>query len=313
MRGSVFGRIALIVLAAAAASGCGGLPSPTVSAGHYSGQSLTPAAKNPNLIYVSDAEAATVYVYSWPGRLLGTLTGFMQPAGLCSDAIGDVYVVDYRASDIVEYAHNGGVPIKTLKDPGQHPVGCAVDPMTGNLAVTNYETISYGPGSISVYTKAKGRPKIYSDISVFEMFFCGYDNRGNLFADGYAMSSAFIFVELRKGGSTLSTIKVNPGIFSPGAVQWDGTHLTVADTTANGIDRLVISGSRAKVQGRTQLQGVTGQFFQSWIAGKTVIAANHASSSNVLFWNYPAGGTPTRSLGSFIYPLGVTVSVPPPK
>jgi DNA-binding beta-propeller fold protein YncE len=309
MRVSVLCYSVLAMLVAAELSGCGGLPLGAESGAPQFGPQLSAAAKNPNLVYVSDAEARTVSVFSWPGKLLGTLTGFMQPVGLCSDANGNVYVVDSLASDIVEYAHNGAVPIKTLKDPRQRPLGCAVDPMTGNLAVTNSKTISSGPGSISLYAKAKGRPKIYSDVSVTEMLFCGYDNRGNLFADGYAKSSAFIFVELRKGGTTLSTIKVNPGIFAPGSVQWDGRYLTVTDTAAPEIDRLAISGSRAKIQGKTPLDGAA-TLVESWIAGKTVMAAN-IGPSNVLFWNYPAGGSPTRSLNGFTYPFGLTVSVPP--
>jgi hypothetical protein len=315
MRISILHRSALAILIAAVQSGCGGSQ---FTNGPYPAQIrslVTPGAKNLDLIYVSDTNAKTVSVYSWYGKLLGMLTGFTEPAGLCSDAGGNVFVDDLGASDVVEYAHNGSIPIKTLKDPGQFPIGCAVDPVTGNLAVTNYGTVSHGPGSISIYTKAKGRPKIYSDLSVASMDFCGYDNRGNLFADGFDVGSAVTLVELHKGGTTLSTIKVNAHIAFPGAVQWDGKYLTVADTATDAIYRLQVSGSRAKVQGRTGLNGVTG-LAQSWIAGNKVVAANVESSGptgDVVFWNYPAGGTPTKTFGMLHDPFGVTVSVPPPK
>jgi NHL repeat len=299
------------MLISAVLSGCGGSPAVPASYSPDLRLQVIPQAKNPNLVYVSDSEAATVSVYSWPGKLLGTLTGFTRPAGLCSDPNGNVFVTDYEASDIVEYAHNGAFPIRTLKDPRERPIGCAVDPVTGNLAVTNQHGVSSGRGSISIYTKAKGRPKIYSDVSAASMDFCGYDDRGNLFADGLDAGSAFILVELQKGGTTLSTIKVNAQIGYPGAVQWDGKYLTIADLTADAIYRVVVSGFKAKVQGKTVLNGATG-LAQSWIVGSKVIAVNFGGSpANVLIWNYPAGGAPTKSVGTFMQPFGVTVSVPP--
>jgi hypothetical protein len=303
-----------VCAAIATLSGCGGS---RLAIGPNPAQVRSPLvtqARNSNLVYVSDSYAATVSVYSWYGKLLGTLMGFVSPVGLCSDLNGNVFVTDFDASDIVEYAHNGAFPIRTLKDPGQRPYGCAVDPLTGDLAVTNAEGVSGGPTTLAIYAKAKGRPKIYSDLSVYQLVYCGYDDRGNLFADGIAaIRYDFILVELPKGGSALSTVKVNTAISGPGAVQWDGSYLTVTDGKINVIYRLVVSGSKAKVQGQTQLNGSTG-LRQLWIAGNKVVAANVESTSptgDVVFWNYPSGGNPTKTFGMLKEPTGVTVSVPP--
>jgi hypothetical protein len=56
---------------------------------------------------------------------------------------------------VVEYAHGGESPIKTLGTDGPG-VGCAIDPVTGNLAVVNFEA---GKGSdIQVWENASGTP-----------------------------------------------------------------------------------------------------------------------------------------------------------
>jgi hypothetical protein len=277
---------------------------------------LVPDAVNNDLVYVSDTYTVIVSVYSWYGKLLGTLTGFGEPAGLCSDARGNVFVADVLASEIAEYAHNGALRIKTLKDPGQEPLACAVDPLTGNLAVTNEKSASSGPGSISIYLKAKGRPKIYSSPSLRYASFCGYDSRGNLFADGDDVDNDFVLVELHKGGANLSTVKLNAHVGVPGAVQWDGKYLTVADRGSDVIYRAQVSGSMAKVQGQTKLSGIGYLLDQSWISGNKVIAANiesvSAETGDVLFYNYPAGGNPTKMFSGLKLPFGVTVSVAPP-
>jgi len=69
------------------------------------------------LLYVSDDYNDDVYVFALPaGGLVGTLTGFKTPQSPCADEAGDVFIPDDGASDIVEYAHGGSKPIKTLAD-----------------------------------------------------------------------------------------------------------------------------------------------------------------------------------------------------
>ena len=58
---------------------------------------------------------------------------------------------------ILEFAHGGTQPIATLLGVRcEFPNGCSVDPTTGNLAVTNYSSNPAGPGSIAIYTGARG-------------------------------------------------------------------------------------------------------------------------------------------------------------
>lgn len=117
---------------------------------------MAPEAKRDTLLYISDVGTNDVYVYAYPtGIFLGTLTGFSGPEGECVDKTGDVFIANYAASDILEYAHGGTSPIATLSDPGYLPESCAIDPTTGNLAVTNYLTTGAGQGNVAIYKDAK--------------------------------------------------------------------------------------------------------------------------------------------------------------
>ncbi len=122
---------------------------------------IAPEAKRRGLLYISDGSTYDVYVYAYPGgKLVGTLTGFTEPAGECVDKVGDVFITSQTFSGtgtIYEYAHGGTQPIQTLNDAAGNPRGCSVDRTTGNLAVSNFASLS-GGGSVSIYTNAQGTP-----------------------------------------------------------------------------------------------------------------------------------------------------------
>ena len=121
----------------------------------YRGESwVLPEAKSEDLLYVSSL--TEVRIHSYPSyKVVGVLGGFGYTTGLCSDRNGHVWVTDSRNSLISEYAHAGTKPIVRLSD-GNEPVGCAVDPRSGDLAVANY------PDNIWVYPKGTSNPIIYT-------------------------------------------------------------------------------------------------------------------------------------------------------
>ena len=100
------------------------------------------------LIYVSSFESSSVFVYDYSvAARRQTLTGFNEPAGECSNG-KDVWITNFGGSEIFEYAAGGSSPLATLGDPGFRPLGCSYDPVTGNLAVSNYATTSSQNGNI---------------------------------------------------------------------------------------------------------------------------------------------------------------------
>jgi hypothetical protein len=282
---------------------------------------VAPDAKRHALIYVSDYGTGDVYILEYKtGNLEGTLTGFSDPFGMCVDKAGDVFIANYVGENILEYAHGGSSPIANLDDTGYLPKGCSVDPTTGNLAVTNYAAYPYASGNLSIYQHAQGTPKPYTDPNFILYGFCGYDNKGNLFVDGYYPSSEgsrAVFAELPSGETSFRDFPLNQGqISQPGGVMWDGKYVAVENYGGyqSPIYQFQITSSGAMVVGSTPLQE-NGQIFQFGMNGRRdkgqhrMVIAPEGTGGELGFWDYPAGGIPTR----FIYNLGehldsVTVS-----
>lgn len=264
---------------------------------------MLPEAKTDDLLYVTNVYTVTVYTYP-SGKHVGTIKLPARPELDCSDSVGDVFVGD---GDIVyEYAHGGKKPIATFTDSGYLAAGCASDPTTGNLAVAWDE--GFSNGYIDVYPGAKGSPVTYSYGNLLPDQ-CGYDNKGNLYADGIVEDVGIEFVELPKGASSLQALSLNQSFGGPGSVQWDGKYLAIGDDSTNEIYRFMISGSSGTLEGSTSLGGLKEDVVQWWIQGKTVIGAE-GEPSNIFYWDYPTGGNPTKDITKAVFaPAGVTVSL----
>lgn len=285
----------------------------TRSAGHTRSSWLKSDAKRNSLLYVTNANDGTVNIYSYPnGALVGELGGFEEPYGLCAEKAGNIWIVDDEASSITEFAHGGTDPIRVLSDPGEYPAGCSIDPTTGNLAVTNYETTGAGQGGISIYRKAKGKPKNYTDSSISRGWFCSYDDNGNLFVDGNQSGSKYFqLAELLKGHASFTNIHVDQSITVPGGVQWDGAYVAVADENGPGngvIYQFSISGSTA-----TEVTATTPDesqnIHQFWIdPARNRVVVPSASLGTVGYWKFPAGGNPTKTISGLNIPEGVALS-----
>jgi hypothetical protein len=276
---------------------------------------MVAGAKRTSLLYVTDANNGTVSVFSYPqGDLTGTLTGFEEPYGDCTNKAGDVWIVDDETATITEYAHGGTSPIATLSDSGEYPAGCSVDPSTGNLAVTNYEGPGGSQGSLSIFKKAKGKPVDYTDSAISRAWFCSYDDSGNLFVDGDKDgTSGFQLAELPAGSGTFTNISIDQSITVAGGVQWDGKYVAVAEENEgpDSVYQFSISGSTGTEVTSSLLVG-SKNVHQFWIdpARKRVIAPS-ASLGTAGYWKFPAGGDATKVLSGLDVPEAVVLSRPP--
>jgi hypothetical protein len=263
---------------------------------------MLPEAKNKDLLYVSDPSGGVVYIFSYPTlRAIGTLSGFGSPSGLCADPAGDVWITNQYPPKIIEYPHGGTKPIRTIQDPGQ-PFSCAVDTTTGDLAVTN----DYGiKGSVAVYPKAKGKPKVYADPDIKHDLYVTYDGSGDLFVDGN--SGKPLIAELLKGQGSLVTVRLNQKKMLPVSMQWDGNYLAVVNaygTTNNPtvVDRIKVSGKTGKVVSKTFLKSrghKDSDPVQYWIYENTIAGPDVTSGSGpslLGLWNWPKGGRPIKEV-----------------
>jgi len=270
--------------------------------------------KNQSLLYVSDGPSY-VYMVALPsGRLVGKLTGLNAPSGVCADQSGNVFVSNSGQAQIRAYAHGAKSAFRVLNDSPYAPVGCSVDPTTGNLAVCNNQS-GQTEATIAVYRKAKGRAHFYKRFANF--WYCAYDGDGNLFADGVNHNSndPIFLLELPKGHSKLQRVTLTPNItgnVSP-PLFWDGKHLAIASPSSGAIDEYQISGSTAKRVGVVKLDDtneVTGPFWISAEGAKQTLYApiivNSVASVGV--YSYPSGGKRLANLYDAPLPYAVTIS-----
>lgn len=325
--GSLFlGRIVCLLGAYAALSGCSApqmlgaltpaVPSTALARGLQGGSWMLSDAKRHKLLYVSDPSANAVYVFTYPrGDLVGTLTGINQPWGLCSDNAGNVFVADVWNDRVLEYAHGGTTPIASLTDDHGHPTSCSVDPVTGDLAVVYYFlNRPHRFSEIAVYAGERGSPRRHYGSKIgHSLWWCAYDDRGNLFVDGlYGKASLIVgLAELPKDGLRLVNITLDTHIGRLSSLQWTGKYLAIGDqgqtsSTPATIYQLSVKGTTARKVGSTQLATAYGMQ-QFWVRHDKVSVASE-STSNVFIYRYPAGGNPRKTISGVRNPFGVTVS-----
>jgi len=197
-------------------------------------------------------------------------------------------------------------PIKTLSVNYYFPSSCAMN-TNGDLAVGILYASGAGGGDVVVFKGATGTPTVYS-TPLDEEFFDGYDNQGNLFADGFTGDrSGFALVELPKGSTKFVTIKTSNTVDFPGSVQWDGTYLTVFDQDTEAMYQYTVSGTNATLKNTIQLTG-SYDCAQTWIVPGLVYCGDAGTNDGEVF-KYPQGGSPVAVFtGSFDFPLGVVAA-----
>lgn len=262
--------------------------------------SICPAHINMPEQYISDFAESDVLQFDYPNCIssIGSITGVSEPQGECTRNGSRTFWVTASGSDEIEEFNLGGKSaIKTLSESVGTPAGCAIDPATGDLAATIVAN-----GDVILYKNARGKYKSYK-TSLIEAFFGGYDNRGNLFVDGFNSRDASGLVELKKGSNTFETIATSNSVEFPGGVQFDGKYVTVNDQAAHAIYRYAVSGTTATLEGTVSLSG-SSDCVQTSITTALVYCPD-AGNVDVEVYEYPAGGSPVATLaGSFSEPIG---------
>lgn len=277
------------------------------------GKSWMKKSASGTLLYVSDIGAETIDIFSYPaGKLTGTITGLSEPNGLCSDSKGNVFVTEAGNAQIAEFAHGGTKPIATFAAGERMPIDCAIDPKSGNLAVTFY-TYPGAYGSLSIFKNASGNGTNYS--ALYRTFNSTFDGSGDLFVNGFGTDGKAVLGELPAGGSQVEILPLswNPGWI--GGLQWDGKDLAdgdelapkfVSGRTLNSVYVVAIKKGAANLVETAPLDGglVVAQF---WLDGKTLIGPD-AGAGTVDFFPYPKGGAAKKTITGFYEPVGATLS-----
>lgn len=291
---------------------CGGV------AGYYAASknavvgSIDPNSLRHPLLYAGGDQSS--YVFRFPeGTLVTTLP--QSALGVCSDSDGDVFLT--QAKRVLEYRHGGTRPIAAYAVAGA-AYSCSVDPMSGNLATIVY-CISQCAGDEVVVFHSSGQPVTYSIGHATRLTGCAWDDRGNLFVDGYKRER-FGLWELAAGTTTFEEIQLNAAIQNGAQMQWDGSDLAVQTDLNPVIYRVAIQGRYGVIDGTTMLRRVGGRAAQAGIGyGKVAVPTGPGDKRavDIRIWEYPRGGRPIESIEHFIGPGhqsidGVTFSSPPP-
>jgi hypothetical protein len=259
--------------------------------------------KSPRLLFLTDAGNNAVYIFGLPSlKPKGAITGLLRPQGACSDAAGNVWVVQSSGSVATQYSHVGAL-LQTLPIPG-NSVACAVDKSTGNLAVTNNN------GSVAVYADAQGTPTIETCSMISRAFFDDYID-GTLYVDGLDSSGSFA---LCSGTNTLAPDTLTAQPVFPGMVKGLGNKRLVLgdqDCGAGGamqtcVKSYRLNGTTLTYENTTNLTDPLGNPVCSMPGGAlnrgnqifggngTFCADDGSQASGVGRWDFPSGGAPTN-------------------
>lgn len=136
-------------------------------------------------IFVSLFNAGLVNGYDEEGVLRCRIAGLKNPAGLATDAQGNLYVAEYSGADVRSFKPGCGPLRGIYNDPGYLPVDVTTSPTTGNVYVSNYVTVAGAPGNIECYI-GFGNPNLgcgpLTDPAAIGYFFLAEDTLGNLFS-----------------------------------------------------------------------------------------------------------------------------------
>jgi hypothetical protein len=265
-------------------------------------------SKNFEYIINTYGSFATIFDYPKSVQQIGTINNVGGQG--CTNVLygyGKKIIWIVAGSNQIEEFKVPDTPIKSLSIPDSFPTSCAMD-ASGDLAVGVYVgSASVGGGNVVIFKNGSGSGTVYS-TPLDEEFFDGYDNQGNLFADGFTgYRSGFGLVELPKGSTKFRTITTSNSVEFPGSVQWDGTYVTVFDLVANKMYQYTISGTKAMLKGTVSFTG-SSDCAQTWIVKGLVYCGDAGNNQGEVF-KYPAGGSPMAVLtGNFAEPLGVTAA-----
>ncbi len=257
-------------------------------------------ARAQDLLYVSNRQDGSVYAYSYPqGKLNGRLFN-LRASGLCADRDGNVFIP--QGNEILEYAHGGTEPVGTLRNAlGGSVQFCAIDPVTGNLAVSGGAPRAYG---LAIYTGAKGDPRTYLSPNGVAYRSLTYDGAGNLFVVAVAGSvgGTTSLAELQKGSTRVREIawhQMRPERI--GSIQWDDRYLAV-ETSQRGsrsttISRYHVNEGQAIYTGRTTFTGPENALQFSIHGGQIIVPNPRVSgSAAITFYGYPGGDGPRQTI-----------------
>jgi hypothetical protein len=256
--------------------------------------------------YISEFDGSSVSEFHFPkgANLTNSISGD-EPQGLCAEkGRGDFWVTNSGSETIVEYKANTTTEIASVSQAAYgDPAGCAVSDASSSKGEVAASLIT--GGDVVLYPNGTGSGTEVAD-ALEETFFATFDDKGDLFVDGFNSEFIPAVAEMPAGSSTFHIVLLPNSIEFPGNIQWDGKYVTVNDQEAYDIYQYTVSGSSATLSGTVSYTGAS-DCDQTWIY-KGHFLCPDAGDDNAKVYNYPAGGAPVYTwTGSFDEAIGAMV------
>jgi hypothetical protein len=275
-----------------------------------------PGPNHSNLLYVSSATSYYVAMYNFKNGDVGSLYGVIPIAaagGMCTNKAGNVWITSGNGT-VVEFAHGSATPIRVLSGGPGVPYACAVDPSSGNLAVSFDRPNTAGGtiGSVQIFGKGNKNKTIGGFAHAW---FLTYDNKGNLFMDGSTCANGSCssggppgIFELAKRGQSFQQLAVQGATLTqPTGIVWVNPTLLLADSENGSHEpvayKVVVRASNATVVGTLPFSSAVAVGGLTVRAGLIVVPD---TQGNVLL-TYNLTGTLVSGFSSSA-PLSVVVS-----
>ncbi len=205
-----------------------------------------------------------------------------------------------QVGSIAKYEHGATTPVQTYKVAGS-AYSCSVNPKTHDLATVVFCIRVCGEELVVLRDQGRHRDR-YQVAPLGTLLYCAYDNKGDLFVDGYN-GTQFGLAELPKGAHRFVAVSLKKHIKYAAQIQWDGEDLAIETRVNPEIYRVAISGSQGRIVGHTRLEGIGYRASQSWIGDGMIVVPSAPYSKRpmeLFFYNYPAGGQPVKIVTGFI-------------
>jgi len=254
-----------------------------------------PSGSSGDIIYVSTVKG--VVLVSYPeGKIISTIPFYTSdiPITVCSDPnAGNVFLPENNT--IYEYAHGATTPDATLSVPSgyEDAYGCALDPLTGDLAVA--VVVVGGYGALLVYPKATGTPTVYRNKQIEFFGYLAYDASGNLFSAIEKRTFGWFIAEIPAGKTQVKFLKIVGCACQPGKLEWDGEHLVFEDSNSGQsyLGQLSVAKNSVTLVGMVEPRGIVNND-AFWINNRHVfgrfVAIRHGNNVPVGVWAYPSNG-----------------------
>lgn len=242
-----------------------------------------PTAAGANVVkkvFVTDGGTSVQIIKKRGWVNIGSITnGLNGSDGAWVDASGNLYVANYNAGNVTEYAPGGTSPSCTYSGIAD-PVNVTTD-ASGNVFVADFNHLN-NPGYIDEFAQCSNTmSKQYSVNSGPEGV--AVDAKGDIFVAFFNASFNGGFEEFVKGSSTPTPLSATVG--SPAGLVIDKSGNLIADDQTGSIALIAPPYASAK----TLVSGLSDPFHDSLTKKEALLLNANSGTTTVTVYKYPSG------------------------